>query len=112
MTVAELPDFASEADHLLGERSHRELIEFLGLNPEAGVVVPGTGGVRKLRWGTPGRGKRGGSRVIYYFHSENIPILALRIYAKNIKANLTPGERKNVKAEVHEYVTFHTGGKQ
>jgi hypothetical protein len=101
-----------EADRILGERSHQQLVDFLGLNPEAGVIVPGTGGVRKLRWAVPGRGKRGGARVIYYFHSETLPILALAIYAKNEKVNISSEERKQMKAQVHAYVRFHRGGKQ
>lgn len=65
MTVQELPAFAKEADRLLSERSREQLIEFLGLNPEAGVILRETGGIRKLRWSGSGRGKRGGVRVIY-----------------------------------------------
>lgn len=59
LTVAETPVFSREADRILGEQSHRRLIAFLGLNPEAGAIVPDTGGVRKLRWAVPGKGKRG-----------------------------------------------------
>jgi hypothetical protein len=58
------------------------------------VVVPGTGGVRKLRWALPGRGKSGGARVIYYYHNESIPLYALDIYAKNQKTNLFAAEKK------------------
>ncbi len=64
------------------------------------MIVPATGGVRKLRWIAPGRGKRGGTRVIYYFHSENIPLFALDIYAKNEKADLNADEKKAWKAVV------------
>jgi mRNA-degrading endonuclease RelE of RelBE toxin-antitoxin system len=109
------PRVAKEAVRLLGERSHRQLIEFLGLNPNAGVVIPGTGGVRKLRWAVPGRGKSGGARVVYYFHDENLPILALGIYAKNQKIDITGEDRKQMKAAIHEYIGFYKGssrGKQ
>jgi mRNA-degrading endonuclease RelE of RelBE toxin-antitoxin system len=83
MTVQETPEFAKEADRLLGDFVHAQLIAFLGLNPTAGVIVPATGGVRKLRWAVPGRGKRGGARVIYYFLNDSAPLLALDIYAKS-----------------------------
>jgi hypothetical protein len=111
MTVAELPAFAKEADRLLGELRHRQLIDFLGLNPEVGVIVPDTGGMRKLRWVAPGRGKRGGARVIYYFHSEHLPLLALDIYAKNEKDDLTPSEKKQLRKIVERFVKANTGGK-
>jgi len=104
MTVQELPDFAEEADRILGERSHAELIAFLGLNPEVGVIIGQTGGIRKLRWAIPGRGKRGGARVIYYFHSEGLPLLALDIYAKNEKEDLTAKEKSALRAIVGQFV--------
>ena len=112
MVVAEFPEFAKEADRLLGERALQRLIEFLGLNPLAGVIVPDCAGVRKLRWAIPGRGKRGGARVIYYFHDETLPLLALRLYAKNEKADITAEDRKQIKAQVREYIRFHKGKKR
>jgi hypothetical protein len=111
LTVAETPVFCTEADRVLGEQSHQRLIAFLGLNPEAGVIVPDTGGVRKLRWAVPGKGKRGGARVIYYFHGESLPLLALNVYAKSEKTNISPGEKKRLKAEVEQYARNLTGGR-
>jgi mRNA-degrading endonuclease RelE of RelBE toxin-antitoxin system len=95
MTVQELPGFAKEAERLLSERSHEQLIEFLGLNPQAGAIIRETGGIRKLRWFGSGRGKRGGVRVIYYFHSEKLPLLALDIYGKNERENLTASRKSS-----------------
>lgn len=63
-TVAETPTLSRQADKLFSEDERRELIEFLAENPMAGDELPGTGGVRKLRFGALGRGKRGGARVI------------------------------------------------
>ncbi len=63
-TVAETPTFSRQADKLFREDEKRELINFLAENPLAGDEIPGTGGVRKLRFAVPGRGKRGGARVI------------------------------------------------
>jgi hypothetical protein len=111
LTVPETPVFCREADRVLGEQSHQRLIAFLGLNPEAGVIVPDTGGVRKLRWAVPGKGKREGARVIYYFHGESLPLLALNVHAKSEKTNISPGEKKRPKAEVEQYVRNLTGGK-
>lgn len=73
MTVVELPGFIDHAEKILGVAGREQLVEFLAANPKARVVIPETGGVRKLRWVAPGRGKRGGTRVIHYFHSMRMP---------------------------------------
>ena len=65
----------------------------VGTSPGAGDLIPGTGGVRKLRWSRGGKGKRGGLRVIYYFHNEMCPVFLLTVYSKSQKANLTKAER-------------------
>jgi hypothetical protein len=73
------------------------VISFLAANPEAGDVIPETGGGRKLRWRARGRGKRGGVRVIYYYHNESLPVFLISVFAKNEKANLTKAERNEMK---------------
>ncbi len=74
------------------------LVSFVAANPEAGEIMAETGGARKLRWRAPGRGKRGGVRVIYYYHNELMPVFLLNVFAKNEKANLTRAERNEMKA--------------
>jgi predicted DNA-binding transcriptional regulator AlpA len=69
MTVVETERFLKDAGALLSDSERAELVAFVGANPEEGKVIPETGGVRKIRWALPGRGKRGGARVIYYYHS-------------------------------------------
>ena len=64
-TVAETPIFSRQIDKLFSEDEKRELIDYLAENPLAGDEIPGTGGVRKVRFAASGRGKRGGARVIY-----------------------------------------------
>jgi mRNA-degrading endonuclease RelE of RelBE toxin-antitoxin system len=61
---------------------------FMFMNPEAGDVVPGSGGVRKLRWAATGRGKRGGVRIIYYFKKRDSEIWMLTVYGKNQVENI------------------------
>ncbi len=65
------------------------MIRFLAANPDAGDIMPETGGGRKLRWRAQGRGKRGGVRVIYYYHSESFPLFLISVFAKNEKTSLT-----------------------
>lgn len=68
-------------------------MDFIAANPLAGEVIPGTGGMRKVRWSRPGMGKRGGVRVIYYHHSDAVPLGLFTIYGKGVKDNLTADEK-------------------
>lgn len=104
MTVVETPWFLRDAATALTESERQELVAFLAANPAAGVVLAETGGIRKLRWGTQGRGKRGGVRVIYYYHSEALPLFLLSVFAKNEKANLSHAERNELRLLVPRLV--------
>lgn len=95
-TVAETPTFTRQAEKLFNEEEKRELIDFLAENPLAGDEIPGTGGVRKVRFAASGRGKRGGARIIYYYLDETIPLYALLAYAKNARSDMTPDEKRAV----------------
>lgn len=94
MTVVETPGFLREAAAALTESERAELVSYLAANPEAGDIMSRTGGARKARWKAEGRGKSGGTRVIYYYHDESLPLFLLNVFAKNEKANLTKAERK------------------
>ena len=65
---------------------------YLAFNPTAGDLIPGTGGVRKVRWGLEGRGKRGGARVIYFYHDMEMPLYLMTAYAKNERENVSQAE--------------------
>ena len=95
-TVAETPTFTRQADKLFSEGERRELIDYLAETPLAGDEIPGTGGVRKLRFPALGRGKRGGARVIYFYGGEDMPIYALLAYVKSAKTDLSAAERRAV----------------
>ncbi|WP_298233119.1 type II toxin-antitoxin system RelE/ParE family toxin [uncultured Azohydromonas sp.] len=106
MTVAELPEYLRRASKLLGDDDRRAVVEYLAAHPKAGDLIEGTGGVRKLRWGRDGRGKSGGVRVIYYFHSEAMPLYLLTLFAKNERANLTKAERNELAGLVEVLVSL------
>ena len=84
----------------LSDEEYGELQRQLIRDPEAGAVVRGSGGVRKLRWGAPGRGKRGGYRVIYYVRRPKGVIWMLTLYPKNV-ADAIPGHvLKQIREEI------------
>ena len=89
LTIAELPEYLRSAAKLLADTERRAIIDHLAAHPAAGDLIEGTGGVRKLRWARDGRGKSGGVRMIYYFHSEAMPLYLLTMFAKNERANLS-----------------------
>jgi hypothetical protein len=97
MTVVETREFLKHAGRLMTDSNRAELVAFVGANPEAGEIIPETGGVRKIRWALEGTGKRGGARVIYYYHNESLPLFLLSAYAKSRKANLSKAERNAMK---------------
>ena len=97
VTVVETPEFLSTTRKLMDDAERALLVDYLASNPMAGDRIPGTGGVRKLRWGLEGRGKRGGARVIYFYHDAAMPLFALTAYAKNEQAELSQQDRNDFK---------------
>jgi hypothetical protein len=94
VVIVETKAFTARIDDLLEDDEYRALQFELVLRPTAGSIIPGTGGLRKLRWALAGRGKRGGARVIYFWHPESARILMLFAYAKNERDDLTPAQRQ------------------
>ena len=84
----------------LSDDEYQELQKVLIDDPEAGTVVPGTGGVRKLRWRTAGRGKRGGYRVIDFARVEHGAIWMLTMYPKNVKETIAAHVLRAIRDEV------------
>ena len=96
VTVAELPEYLRCSERLLSDSERANIVDYLSAMPKAGDLIPGTGGVRKLRWSRGGRGKSGGVRVIYYFHSERMPLYLLTVFGKNEQSNLSAAERNEL----------------
>jgi hypothetical protein len=99
-TFIETRMFARLADEYLGDDGLRALQEYLLIHPESGDVIQGSGGVRKVRWGLPGRGKSGGIRVIYYLRSQQGEIWLLTLYAKNVKDSIPGPALRKIKEEI------------
>ena len=96
LTVVETAVFSRRADKLLTAEERQEVINFLAANPLDGDEIQGTGGVRKLRFAARGKGKSGGTRVIYYFLDDETPLFALLIYGKDEQDDLSPDQKKAV----------------
>jgi len=97
ITVVEMPAFLFATRRIMDDTERSLLIDYLAWHPMAGDVIPGSGGVRKLRWGLEGRGKRGGARVIYFHHDPGMPLFALTAFAKNEREDLSQQDLSDFK---------------
>jgi hypothetical protein len=94
-TVIETPEFIDKAKSCMDDETRIEFINYIAANPSAGDLITGTGGARKIRWQSDAnKGKRGGTRIIYYYHDESLPIYLFTVYKKNQKENITDEEKK------------------
>jgi len=100
VVIIETHAFTKRIDGLLTPEEYRQLQLELVARPLAGTLIPGSGGLRKLRWAAAGRGRRGGLRVIYYYAVSPSQILLLFVFAKNEKSDLTFEQRKRLRAIV------------
>ena len=99
-TFIESKLFSRVADKHLPDDELARLQHFLSESPEAGDIIRESGGVRKLRWGATGRGKRGGLRIIYYLRSKQGEIWLLTLYAKNVAESIPGPTLKKIKEEI------------
>ncbi len=100
LTVAETLPFLRQAADLWDDEERAAFVDFIAANPDAGDVIPDCGGIRKVRWGRQGSGKRGGVRVIYFYHDDAMPLYLLMIYAKARRENWSPDEKRRAQAIV------------
>jgi len=92
VSVIETASYLRRSAKLLSEAERTAIVDYLATHPTAGDLIPGGGGIRKLRWGAEGRGKRGGVRIVQFFADERFPVFLLDLFAKNERANYSDAE--------------------
>lgn len=97
MVIIETTLFTKQVQKLFSAEEYRQFQIDLATRPDLGALIPGSGGLRKVRWGYRGKGKRGGVRVIYYWAVRQERLLLLLVYPKNVQANLSPAQLKSLK---------------
>ena len=106
-TVVETPSYLADAERLFSSDERKAVVDRLAADPTCGVVIPGSGGIRKVRFGFGARGKSGGARIIYLFSGVNLPVFILAVFAKNEKTNVSAADRnalgKMVVAMIEDY---------
>ena len=100
LTFIESRLFTRLADEYLGDEGLQALQEHLLGQPDSGDLIRGSGGIRKVRWALPGRGKSGGIRVIYYLRSQQGQIWLLTLYAKNVRDSIPAAVLRKIKGEI------------
>ncbi len=100
--VIRLSEFNRQAKGILSPENIGQLEEFLAANPEAGEVIPASGGIRKLRWKRPGMGKRGGARVIYFYLLTRETVYLMSVSAKSDKEDLSNDDKKRLQKKLGE----------
>lgn len=109
MVIVEYPGFTKTITQLMSDEDYRAFQNTLLKNPECGDLIPGTGGLWKVRWSLAGRGKRGGVRIIYYWWTRADRIYLVLAYPKNAQDDLTPAQAKWLADAIQREV--HDGGK-
>ena len=102
LTVIETPLFQKQWPNYWTEDERGEFATHVSANPEVGDVVPGSGGIRKVRWKRTGTGKSGGVRVIYFVKTDEGEIVLLTLYAKSKTDNLTGAKLKEIRRALEE----------
>jgi len=102
LTVVETLLFQRQWPLYWTEEQRGEFASFIAEHPTAGDVVPGSGGIRKVRWSRPGSGKSGGVRVIYFTRTAEGELVLLTLYAKSKTDNLTGAKLKEIRRALEE----------
>lgn len=102
LTIYETPTFVAEAARIWTTEERLEFFAWIAADPEAGVVVPGSGGCRKVRWSRSGAGKRGGARVIYFTRLQDGELWMLLVYPKSARDDVPGYILKQVRKEIED----------
>ncbi len=97
VSVIETPTYLADATKLLTEEERAAIVDLVAAAPECGDLIQGGSGIRKVRVPVAGRGKRGGARVIYFYHNGGRPLYLLMIYAKACREKLRSEEKQVVR---------------
>lgn len=100
LTIFETPTFVHEATKLWSDEQRLSFFSWIASEPEAGVVIPGSGGCRKVRWSRPGMGKQGGVRVIYFTRLAQGEICMLLVYPKAMCDDIPGHILKDIRKEI------------
>ena len=92
--IVETVSYLKAVEDIWDEETQIDFKNYISLHPDKGDIIPGTGGIRKIRWQGSGHGKRGGARIIYYVYNDKNPIYLLFAYPKNTQENLSAKEKK------------------
>lgn len=108
--VVETSEYLKQSALCMDRESQEDFVRFIAENPKAGSIISGTGGARKVRWQSNAhQGKRGGARIIYYFHDENMPIFLFTAYGKNMRENISNDEKSALKMLIKALVKSYRG---
>ena len=102
LSIYETPTFVAEPAKIWSTEQRLEFFAWIANEPEAGVVIPGSGGCRKVRWARQGMGKQGGARVIYFAHLAGGELVMLLVYPKAAKDNIPAHILRQVRQEIED----------
>ena len=99
-TISETPTFQAQGAKIWNDTERMAFISYIAENPEAGDIIQGADGARKVRWAAQGKGKRGGARVIYFNLLDDGVIVLIGVYVKSEQTNILPKAVKGLKNEI------------
>lgn len=102
LSIYETPTFVAEAAKIWSTEERLEFFAWIATEPDAGVVIPGSGGCRKVRWARQGMGKQGAARVIYFAHLAGGELVMLLVYPKAAKDNIPAHILRQVRQEIED----------
>jgi len=108
-TVVETLMYLRAAEYLYSKAEREEIVRTIAADPEAGDLMPGTEGYRKLRFARSGMGKRCGARVVYVYGGEDLPIFLITVYAKSEKGNLSKTEQNGLAKMAKSFFADYRG---